>query len=304
MSSNTVKNILSLWIFAALVALGIGLVLLVQQMNAAPEDSKAAVLTATTIEVGVVPRTGVSASNLNLYNLNDTVKVRVKINNVPTSPAYTTIVLKVQYAKGILDPAPDFYVNSDPSKYLANVVTNGTVAVGTSCTPTSAAHNCARVDISRRTGTLESGEVVAELSFVAKSLTTAATAANNIRVYPDTVAGFIANQHSYLANPDTSVPDNFALSANAKTSITVEDQCYGDYDRKVWSSGEIVGPNDLGRFAQSYGLVAALTGDALELDIDTRTDATKGRLDLSDLSVFAGNYGLSTCNRKKSQGLP
>lgn len=295
MSNNLVKNLLSIWIFAALVALGIGLVLLVQNSSAAPEDSKAALATGTEITLGVKQRTGVSPNNQGRFNVNETANFSVTLSKIPENSNYDTIILRVQYLKAVFDPAPTaFTINTNT--YFAQQ--------GGVCTPASATYGCMRVDIQKLNGKFAAGEVVADVSLLAKALTTTTTPANVVMVYPDTkITGATNDSYSYLRNPNNVTdPANFDTSAGAQVTVKVEDQCYGDYNRLLGASKEIVDPEDLSRFALNYG-TAALAGLNIELDIDTR-GSSANRLDVQDLSIFASNYGLTTCTRRKSQGLP
>ncbi|MFS8130577.1 MAG: hypothetical protein ACMG57_01220 [Candidatus Dojkabacteria bacterium] len=304
MSGNTVRNILSIWIFAALVVLGVGLALFINKINAAPEDSKASALAGATIELGIKGRDNVSQPNQLLFNIGDKVSFSVIIPTFPTTGAiHDTLVLKLQYPKANFDVPSDLFVY-DSTKYLGlTVATNPNDT--TTCKPLSALYECRRIDITKLSKTtFVADEVVAEINLTAKALTTATTPI--VVIFPKVVPTgvFPAASYSYVSNDvNQTDPLVFFTSPNANKLIKIEDQCYGDYNRLKGVSGEIVDPSDLSRFAGKYGGTVQLQGADQELDIDNR-GASKNYINVSDLSIFASNYGTATCARNKSDGLP
>ncbi|MEO6729020.1 MAG: hypothetical protein ABIM99_03795 [Candidatus Dojkabacteria bacterium] len=298
MSGNTVRNVLSIWIFVALVGLGVGLALFINKINTAPEDSKASALAGATIELGIQARPNVSEANQLLFNVGDTIGFTVSLPTFPTDGNRNTIILRVQYLKANLEAPSDLFT-VDKTKYLGVPVDSPT-----SCVPLSAAYICRRMDISRLDGVnFTSGEVVANLKLTAKVITPAAGA--KVEIFPATVAGFLPDSHSYISNKlNINDPLVFALSPKANKVIKIDDQCYGDYNRLTSTiSGEIVDPSDLSVFAQKYGGKTLLQGSDQELDIDTR-GVSKDYIEGNDLRIFAQNYGLATCTLNRSDTLP
>jgi len=300
MSGNTVKNILSIWVFVALIGLGVGLALFISKVNSAPEDSQASPL-ATAIELGIQNRPEVSVDNQTLFNVGDTIVFNVDLPTLPTTGGpYKTLVLRVQYIKANFTQ-PTKVFEYDSSKYQGLVV--ATTALN--CKPIDATYTCLRLDLSNKAegASFKAGETVAKVNLTASTITPAAGA--KVIIYPASGAQTITSvkdSYSYIINEanrdDIYV---FASSATSVKTIKVENQCYGDYNRVKGQSSEIVDPLDLSRFASNYGI--PLTGANLELDIDDR-DASKGIINLGDLEVFRTNYGQPTCLRNRSNGLP
>lgn len=293
MSSNTVRNILSIWIFGALIALGVGLALFINKLNTAPEDSQASALAGATIELGVKQRSNVSIDNQLLFNVGDTVGFTVSLPTFPSNTGHDTLVLRVQYAKANFEAPANLFVY-DTTKFFA--------VSSTLCTPINATYECRRMDFTKPSGSAAQGEMVTDINLIAKTVTPVAGAP--VLVFPATVAAFNPAMHSYIANSaNTTDPLVFAVSPKANKNIRVEDQCYGDYNRLKGVSSEIVDPLDLSRFASKYGTPTQLQGADAELDIDPRGSSAQF-LNASDLSVFASNYGVAACNRNRSDGLP
>lgn len=300
MSGNTVRNILSIWIFAALVVLGVGLALFINKINTAPEDSKASALTTATIELGIKGRANVSEANQLLFNIGDNVSFSVILPTFPVGGTVKdTLVLHFQYPKASFEE-PTALFTVDSSKYLGVIPP---VLDATNCAPISALYTCKRIDITKLDNTnFLAGEIVATVTLKAKALTTASTPP--VIVFPKAGTTFAAASYSYVSNKDNiQDPLVFGPSANANKLIKVEDQCFGDYNRVKGVSGEIVDPQDLSKFASKYGGTTQLQGSDQELDLDNR-GASLNYINVSDLSIFAGNYGTAACARNKSEGLP
>lgn len=293
MKGKTVRNILSIWIFIALVVLGVGLALFINKFNSAPEDSKASALAGATIELQLKQRTSVSQDHQNLFNKGESVGFNVNLKTLP-SGTYNKLVLRVQYAKANFDPAVKlFNVNSN----TYNVLTTET-----SCTPIDANFDCKRVDIEKKTGNFVPEEGVAEINLVTKSLTLLSN--NNVLIFPKNSSDFNGSMYSYLINnSNIADPYIFDTSVEAQRYIRIEDQCFGDYNRIKGAAGDIVDSQDLARFMSLYNIKSPLQGADGELDIDNRGNS-KNILDDADLAIFENNFGLTTCNRNKSDGLP
>lgn len=294
MSGNTVRNILSLWIFVALIALGVGLALFINKINTAPETSQASALAGATIELGIKGRDNVSQTNQLLFNIGEEVNFSVLIPTFPTDGStHDTLVLKFQYPKANFDPVGNLFT-VDGNKYLGVPVAVNT----TTCAPISTLYDCRRIDITKLDKTsFVNGENVATVTLKAKALTLAATPP--VIIFPKAGTVFTAASYSYVSNDvNQTDPLVFAASPNANKLIKVENQCLGDYNRLKGVSGEIVDPQDLSRFAGKYK-AGPLQGADKELDLDA-TGTSAGVLDQSDLSPFANNYGLATCTVAKS----
>lgn len=297
MANSTIRNILSLWIFVALVTLGVGLALFINKVNTAPSDSKASALAGASIELKLNQRSDVSEVNQSNFNIGDKLSFQVLISSFPkSSEQLDKLVLKLQYPKSNFDTSSDLF-NIDTTKYQIN-----SQNIDTTCVAISALYECKRVDISKINKlNFENGEVVANLNLITKALT---TANSPILIFPSNIDDFNPNSYSYIANStNLNDPLVFADSTNASKQIKVEDQCFGDYNRKKGVIGDVVDADDLSRFASKYNTRIQLTGADLELDLDNR-GASKNVIDDADLKIFTENYGFTSCNRNKSDGLP
>jgi hypothetical protein len=199
--------------------------------------------------------------------------------------------LRVQYQTAYFEAPSNLFVVDD-GKFV--VVSRNT------CTASTTGYSCNEITFSKKgTGYFDLNSIIAQINLTAKANTAANTASKISIALPTGVyAAGSESKYSHLQNPnDAAKADFFGASPSAESLIYVEDYCLGNYNRKNGIGGAIVDLADFSKFAELFG--EDLEGVNFWYDIVNTPNPSI--LEGSDLSLFASNYGKTTCVKTKSQ---